>query len=47
MGIERIFLIFFIESIDEKNRRELETAIRDDATGVVVESIFVETGSAE
>ncbi len=47
LGIDRIFLIFFIESIDEKNRRELETAIRDDATGVVVEPIFVETGNAE
>ncbi len=45
LGIQNIFLIFFIESIDEENRRELETPRRDDGTGVDVQPIFVETGN--
>jgi len=45
LGIQNIFLIFFIESIDEENRRALETPHRDEETGVEVQPIFVETGN--
>ncbi len=41
---KRIFLIFFIESIDGENRRQLESAHHDAETGVTVEPVFVETG---
>lgn len=45
LGINKIFLIFFIESIDDENRTALETLQRDDGTGVEVQPIFVETGN--
>ena len=43
LGIQKIFLIFFIESIDEENRRALEAPHRDEGTGIDVQPIFVET----
>jgi hypothetical protein len=46
LGIKRIFLVFFIEFIDEENRRRLEVACKDDSTGVTAVPIFVETGNA-
>ena len=33
LGIQNIYLIFFIESIDEENRRALEAPHRDEETG--------------
>ncbi len=44
LGVDRIFLVFFIESIDDENRRRLEEPYRDDETGIVVEPLFLETG---
>jgi hypothetical protein len=45
LGIQNIFLIFFIESIDEENRQALEAPHRDEGTGIDVQPIFVETGN--
>ena len=41
---DRIYLVFFIEAIDDENRAVLEKPYRDDRAGVVVAPIFVETG---
>lgn len=46
LGLKRIFLIFFIESIDDDNRRQLEAIRHDEKTGVAAAPIFVETGNA-
>ena len=46
LGIDEIFLILFIESIDEENRRILETPHRDEETGATVVPIFIQTGNA-
>jgi len=45
LKIDRIFLIFFIETVDDENRRQLETIFEDDDSGVKVIPIFVETGN--
>ncbi len=45
LGLDRIFLILFIEEIDADNRRALETVHEDGATGVKVVPIFVETAN--
>jgi hypothetical protein len=44
LGLEQIYLILFIETIDEKNRQRLAAVYHDDASGVSVAPIFVETG---
>lgn len=46
LGISRIFLVFFIESIDAENRQELETPFAVGESGVTVLPFFVETGEA-
>jgi hypothetical protein len=46
LGISRIFLVFFIESIDAENRRELESHFAAEESGVTVVPFFVETGEA-
>ena len=45
LGLDRIYLILFIEEIDDDNRKVLEAVHEDDATGVKVVPIFVETGN--
>jgi len=44
MGMSEIFLVFFVDVIDEKNRGKYEKAYRDETMGVNVFPIFVETG---
>ncbi|MFP4031934.1 MAG: AAA-like domain-containing protein [Desulfococcaceae bacterium] len=44
LDLERIFLILFIESIDDGNRERLEVVFQDEATGAEVVPFFVETG---
>ena len=39
-----VWLVFFTEQIDDKNREKYEVTHRDDERGVVVETIFVQTG---
>ncbi len=45
LGLEQIYLIFFIETIDNENRQRFAAVYHDDASGVSVAPIFVETGS--
>ncbi len=45
LGIREIYLVFFIESIDEENRLALEAPRLEGETGVAVRPIFVETGN--
>ena len=45
LGLKEISLIFFIESIDDTNRKKLETDYEDHETKVVVIPVFVETGN--
>lgn len=45
LNVKRIYLILFIESIDEDNRKQLEIEYKDEKTGTTVASIFVETGN--
>jgi hypothetical protein len=44
LGLTEIFLLFFIDSIDEENRTKHETTYVDETTGVIVRPVFVETG---
>jgi len=43
LGLNEISLVFFIEAIDDKNRKKLETVYKDKKTGVSVIPIFVVT----
>jgi hypothetical protein len=45
LGLNEICLVFFIETIDEQNRKKYETPYLDETTGVNVTPIFVETGN--
>jgi hypothetical protein len=42
---KEIFLVFFVEYIDEENKKVLETIYHDSETGLKVIPIFIETGS--
>jgi hypothetical protein len=44
MGMSEIFLVFFVDVIDEENRVRYEKDYRDETMGVKVTPIFVETG---
>ena len=44
LQLPEIYLIVFIETIDEKNRKILEADYLDDETGVTVKPIFIQTG---
>ncbi len=46
LGIPRIYLVFFIESIDVENRRELELDFTAGESGVSVIPFFLETGDS-
>ncbi|MFP4387517.1 MAG: hypothetical protein ACLFPR_01050, partial [Desulfococcaceae bacterium] len=46
LGISRIYLVFFIESIDVENRRELELGFTAGESGVSVIPFFLETGDS-
>ncbi len=43
LGKEEIFLVFFIDDIDEKSREKYGAPFRDDGTGVTVNPLFIET----
>ncbi len=45
LGVSAIWLVLFVESVDEKNRRRFEVDYTDAKTGVVVHPQFVQTGS--
>jgi hypothetical protein len=44
LGLDEIFLVFFVDSIDEENRGRYEKNYRDEETGVQVIPLFVATG---
>jgi Ribonuclease G/E len=44
LGLPEISLVFFIDMLDEKNREKYETEYRENATGVTVKPLFIETG---
>ncbi len=44
LHLQQIWLVFFIERIDEQNRGKYEALQTDPATGVTVRPIFIETG---
>jgi len=44
LGVTSIWLVLFIESVDEKNRERFEVDYTDDVTGVTVFPQFVQTG---
>ncbi len=46
LGLSEIFFVFFVDAIDEENRGRYEKDYPDEATGVKVVPIFVETGPA-
>jgi hypothetical protein len=46
LGLGEIFLVFFVDAIDEENRGRYEKDYLDETTGVKVVPIFVETGPA-
>lgn len=45
LGLERIYLILFIDGIDAENRRTLEAVYTETESGVRVQPIFIETGN--
>jgi hypothetical protein len=45
LHLTEIALIVFVESIDKTNRKAYEMIYVDEATGVTVSPVFVETGS--
>ncbi|MCP5104073.1 MAG: hypothetical protein GY950_11875, partial [bacterium] len=45
LGLKEICLVFFIEAIDDRNRKKYEADYVDESTGVLVTPIFVETGT--
>ncbi|TGO02340.1 hypothetical protein PN36_26565 [Candidatus Thiomargarita nelsonii] len=45
LSVATIWLVLFVESVEEKNRQEYEMDYTDEETGVVVHPLFVQTGS--
>jgi len=46
LGVLEIWLVLFIETVDEKNRQQFEADYTDSETGVIVHPVFVQTGKA-
>jgi hypothetical protein len=46
LGVLEIWLVLFIETVDEKNRQQFEADYTDNKTGVIVHPVFVQTGKA-
>jgi hypothetical protein len=44
LGVTAIWLVLFIENVDDKNRQRFEIDYTDKKTGVVVHPLFVQTG---
>ena len=47
LQLAEIWLVFFVETIDEANQRKFETTYIDQATGVTVHPIFVQIGAID
>jgi hypothetical protein len=45
LGLKEIFVVFFINRIDDAHRKEYEVDTLDEETGVKVVTIFTETGN--
>lgn len=45
LGLDEVYLVSFLETVDKKTRRVLETDFQDKDTGVLVKPVFIETGS--
>jgi hypothetical protein len=45
LGVTQIWLVLFVEEVDEQNRERFEKVYTDKKTGVVVHPLFVQTGS--
>jgi hypothetical protein len=46
LGVLEIWLVLFIETVDDKNRKQFEADYTDSQTGVIVHPVFVQTGKA-
>ncbi len=46
LGLASIWLVLFIESVDDQNRQRFEIDYTDNQTGVTVHPLFVQTGKA-
>ncbi|MCP4152053.1 MAG: hypothetical protein GY757_30205 [bacterium] len=44
MNLPKITLVFFVEAIDNTNRKRYESLYKDSATGTTVIPLFIETG---
>jgi len=45
LGVTAVWLVLFVEAVDDKNRQRFEVVYTDNKTGVVVHPLFVQTGS--
>jgi hypothetical protein len=43
--VTAVWLVLFVEAVDDKNRQRFEMDYTDQKTGVVVHPLFVQTGS--
>ena len=46
LGVKEIWLVFFVETVDEQNRQKFSKDYTDSETGVIVHPILVQTGTA-
>jgi hypothetical protein len=44
LGLRQIYLVSFIESIDDANKKKYETPFQDPGSGVTVYPVFIQTG---
>ncbi|MDM8563699.1 hypothetical protein QUF54_10130, partial [Candidatus Marithioploca araucensis] len=45
LGLTEVWLVLFVEAVDDQNRQRFEMVYTDPKTGVVVHPLFVQTGS--
>jgi predicted type IV restriction endonuclease len=45
LGMTAVWLVLFVEAVDDQNRGRFEMVYTDKQTGVVVHPLFVQTGS--
>jgi hypothetical protein len=44
LGLKEIYLVSFIEGIDDANKKKYETPFQDPGNGVTVYPVFIQTG---
>ncbi|MCP5054919.1 MAG: hypothetical protein GY940_47575 [bacterium] len=44
LGLSEMFLVIFVEAIDEQNRKKYEAVYRHESTAVTVNPVFITTG---